>query len=86
MKINATKSASIMPSKASSSQGKGNTPTTQKIPTEAAKTNQCGDSPKPLKTNMSVEDMIKLVLAMEAMQKANEITQEVIQKYLGSSD
>ena len=87
MKISGINSGSIMPPKAASSIGQGNTPKQEKTPTEAIKTDHCGGSePIPLKSNLSVEDMIKLVLAMEAMKKANEVTQDVIQKYIASSD
>ena len=87
MKISGINSGAIMPSQRPSAVDNGNTHKQEKTPTEAIKNDHCGGSaPEPQKSNLSVEDMIKLVLAMEAMKKANEVTQDVIQKYIGSSD
>ena len=50
-------------------------------PTEAAKTNQYGHSQH---SGMSTKDMVQLVMAVQMVEKLNEITANIIDKYLKS--
>ena len=87
MKINPVNGGGIMPSKQSQRVEPVSPPTNEKTPTEAIKTNHCGGQNASVEqSNLSTEDLVKLIMAMEAMKTANEITEKVIQKYLGSSD
>ena len=46
------------------------------------KTSQYEDSKEPMPVRqMSTEDLIKLILAMEAIEKGNEVSAEVLSKY-----
>lgn len=90
MKINPVSGGGIMPPQRPSSVGQGNLPTNVEKPTEAIKNNQCGQCETPNRVdmfqNMSTQDMLQLVMAMQMMEKLNEITGNLIQKMVGSSD
>tara|TARA_R100000963_G_C4541276_1_gene38293 strand:+ start:98 stop:403 length:306 start_codon:yes stop_codon:yes gene_type:complete len=51
----------------------------QKMPTEAAKTTPCGHSES---SGMSTKDMVQLIMAVQMVEKLNEITSNIIEKYL----
>jgi len=48
-------------------------------PTEVAKTNHCGHSQS---NGMSTKDMVQLIMAVQMVEKLNEITSNIIDKYL----
>jgi len=51
-------------------------------PSMVPKTSQYEDSKEPMPVRqMSTEDLIKLILAMEAIEKGNEVSAEVLSKY-----
>jgi hypothetical protein len=61
----------------------GNTQEDKESPSMVPKTNQCGDSESPSTVKqMSTEDLLKLIMAMEVMEKVNEVTQDVLGKYV----
>ena len=61
----------------------GNTQGDKESPSMVQKSNHCGhsESPAPIK-QMSTEDLLKLMMAMEATEKINEVTQDVLSKYI----
>lgn len=61
----------------------GNTQTDKESPFMAPKTSQYEDSESPTAVRqMSTEDLLKLIMAMEAMEKANQVTQDVLNQYV----
>ena len=53
----------------------------QKMPTDAGKTTHCGHSES---SGMSTKDMVQLIMAVQMVEKLNEITSNIIEKYLKS--
>ena len=63
----------------------GNTHGDKESPSMDPKTSQCGHSESPTAVRqMSTEDLLKLIMAMEAMEKVNQVTQDVLSKYVSS--
>jgi len=61
----------------------GNTHGDKESPSMVPKTSQCGHSESPTAIRqMSTEDLLKLIIAMEAMEKINQVTQDILSKYV----
>lgn len=61
----------------------GNTQGDKESPSMVPKTSECGHSESPdAVRQMSTEDLLKLIMAMEATEKINEVTQNILSKYV----
>tara|TARA_R110000824_G_scaffold14054_5_gene60379 strand:- start:775 stop:1023 length:249 start_codon:yes stop_codon:yes gene_type:complete len=60
----------------------GNQPVSKESPVEGTKPTQSGQPMDGCGNSLSTKDMVQLVMAVKMMEKLNEITSDIIEKYL----
>jgi len=60
----------------------GNHPSTKESPVKDTKPTQSGGSMDGCGNSMSTKDMVQLVMAMQMLEKINEISSKIIEKYI----